>query len=120
MLLAISGVALALAACARAGDDAATPAPPVPQAVADPCAASVAEFARTLKSASGACRIDADCACYPGGIGEASGCGDVTDAASASALKAVASRYLQAGCQHTVQCAPWLCAPKCRKGFCLR
>jgi len=94
------------------------PMPPAIAAVADPCAPYLDEFARALAAAPGSCRIDGDCACYPGGIGEASGCGGVTDAITARALDAIAGRYLAAGCDHTVQCAPWICMPRCVDGTC--
>jgi hypothetical protein len=129
-------LALALAGCSRADDDVpktggppfetpgppfeTTGAPPTVPAPSDPCAPVIDEFAKTLARAPGTCAADDDCACYPGGVGEASGCGGVTDAKTATALHAISGRFLAAGCHHTVNCAPWMCDPKCADGRCSR
>jgi len=120
---------LALAGCSRPADDVrktggppfeTIAAPPTVPAPADPCAAFIGEFTKTLESAPGTCAANSGCACYPGGVGEASGCGGVTDAATVKTLDEIAGKYLAAGCNRTVDCAPWMCDPKCVGGRCSR
>lgn len=96
-----------------------TPSSEPPRA-ATPCDAHIAEFARVLGAASGACTTAADCGCYPGGVGGASACGGVTDARTADRLRAIADRFHAEGCDGTIQCAPWICAPKCENARCVR
>ena len=78
------------------------------------------EFARTLREGHGRCHEDADCACYPGGVGEAAGCGGVTDMDTAAALYRIATGFRGAGCRNTRDCAPWECHPTCQQGQCVR
>lgn len=93
----------------------ATPPPPPPT-----CGPMTEEFARTLREGHARCHEDADCACYPGGVGEASGCGGVTDMDTAAALYRVATRFRAAGCPNTQECAAWECRPTCQQGRCVR
>jgi hypothetical protein len=80
----------------------------------------IAEFERAMDEGSASCTTAADCACYPGGIGQRSGCGGVTGRETAARLGEIAQRYLAAGCRHTQLCAPWACAPRCESGSCVR
>ncbi|HPI22456.1 MAG TPA: hypothetical protein PLE73_04625 [Spirochaetota bacterium] len=72
-----------------------------------------------MERASGACVQSNECGCY-GAITEKAGCGGVTDKGTADQLGAIAMEFNAAKCAYSRRCAPWLCAPKCVNGRCVR
>jgi hypothetical protein len=93
------------------------PVPPVAPPVAPACAAARARFDQTL-AGGGACRADADCACY--GVLGLQGAIAVTDRRTAEALAPILDAYTQSLCPAAcVQTAvPPTCAPHCVSGRC--
>ncbi|HNV46139.1 MAG TPA: hypothetical protein PKJ16_03790 [Spirochaetota bacterium] len=85
----------------------------------DPCPGIRARFDAVLERASGACVQSNECGCY-GAITEKAGCGGVTDKGTADQLGAIAMEFNAAKCAYSRRCAPWLCAPKCVNGRCVR
>ena len=84
---------------------------------ADPCRAIQEEFGRVLRTATGSCTQDDECGCFDPVIGEA-GCGGITDSATTNQLRAITTRFHEAGCPWPHQCGPWACMPVCREGQC--
>lgn len=79
------------------------------------CSELRGRFAAELAKQSGSCSTDADCACHGA---EGGGCGGVTDAETARRLEPIAKEFHAAGCNYEVQCAAWMCRPKCVSGRC--
>jgi hypothetical protein len=95
----------------------ATPAPKPPQTI-DPCAALDQAYDDAVAHASGACKTDDDCTCYPGGLGAHPTCGGVTDRPSAAAIHAIANQFHEQQCRMSLECGAMGCAPHCEQGRC--
>jgi hypothetical protein len=112
MRRALVAFAILFAACGK--HDRAAPAP----GPTDACAAFHARFDDALAHAPGTCATDADCDCYPGGLGASPSCGGITDRKTAAALHAIADDFARASCRMTIQCSASVCAPRCERGRC--
>ena len=64
------------------------------------------------------CHTDADCGCFNGGVSAKRGCGGVAGASSAAELESLRKEFSKLGCESGVNCAAWMCAPRCRGGKC--
>ena len=82
------------------------------------CRAVAERFDAALSGASGACRTDADCACYKP-VSRRSGCGGITDKKTADTLRKLEVEFHRAKCDWWVRCAPWACRPVCARGRCI-
>lgn len=83
------------------------------------CADVRRRFSETLAKATGACATAADCGCYDP-VAAGLGCGGVTDAATAKALRDVEAELHANRCRWPHSCGPWACAPRCESGRCAR
>ena len=96
---------------------------PVPVSVAadaaSPCPALVRRWEVALAAASLACTTDADCGCFNGGVSEQAGCGGVAAKPSVATLEAIRTEFL-ASCDMALQCAAWVCSPRCAEERCAR
>ncbi len=97
----------------------ARPSDPDPDPITHPCVVAIAQFEQKLKNAAGTCQSAADCDCYPGGLGRKSGCGGVTDKATAKTLHDLAAEFRKDGCTVTQNCAARACQPRCEAGKCV-
>ena len=52
------------------------------------------------------------------GVDTSSGCGGVTDRATADAIEKLRGDFQRAQCKSGIQCGAWTCAPKCTAGRC--
>ena len=91
---------------------------PAPTSATGACVVHQDAFRVALASATGTCATNDDCGCYNPVIAEA-GCGGITDAATASRLRAIEDAWRSDGCQWPHQCGPWSCEPVCREGRCV-
>ncbi|MBN8611454.1 MAG: hypothetical protein J0L92_12755 [Deltaproteobacteria bacterium] len=94
-----------------------TPVPPA-TSTSGACVVHQDAFRVALASATGTCATNDDCGCYTPVIAEA-GCGGITDAATATRLRAIEDAWRSDGCQWPHQCGPWRCEPVCREGRCV-
>jgi hypothetical protein len=127
LLLAIVS-SLALGACsshdaapgkpAAASASGSRPAPSKPVPTVDPCAALDQAYDDAVAHASGACKTDADCTCYPGGLGAHPTCGGITDRQSTVAIDAIANQFHEQQCRMSLECGAMGCAPRCDQGRC--
>lgn len=82
------------------------------------CRAIADRFDAVLAGATGACRTDADCACY-NPVSRKSGCGGITERKTADKLRKLEEEFHRAPCSRWVRCAPWACRPVCARGLCV-
>jgi hypothetical protein len=82
------------------------------------CDGIAARWKKALAAGSSACTTDADCDCFNGGVDAAKGCGGVSDRATAASLEKVRDEFVKAQCTEAVQCAAWVCKPRCLEGRC--
>lgn len=104
---------------AQSAPPAARPAEPTPDPITHPCVVAAAQYDIAIEKGSDACQGDADCGCYPGGIGK-SGCGGVLSSDSVRKLGEIAKRFHDMKCQSSSDCAAWACKPRCESGHCRR
>jgi hypothetical protein len=93
---------------------------PTPDPITHPCVVKAVNYDQAIESGSTACKTDADCGCYQGGIGDKSGCGGVLNRASVKKLDDIAKEFHDMKCKITQDCAAWACRPHCEAGACVR
>ncbi len=82
------------------------------------CAELTQAFRRTWKQAPGTCATDNACGCY-NPVVEESGCGGVTDSATAATLAGIEKQFHAASCPWPHACAAQACNPQCAGGRCI-
>ncbi|HLD45436.1 MAG TPA: hypothetical protein VJC18_08375 [bacterium] len=83
------------------------------------CDALNEQFANTLGQHSGHCLQDSECACFDAGGYLSTPCGGVTDRYTAVKMNELIKLSIANKCGPAVACAPWLCQPVCKAGFCV-
>jgi hypothetical protein len=83
-----------------------------------PCATIVSRMRAVLARLPSACAADADCTCYPGGIEAVTGCGAVSDMATAREVTQIQADFRANRCDYSVSCAPRECRAACVQGRC--
>lgn len=83
-----------------------------------PCATVVSRMRAVVARLPSACASDAECMCYPGGIGAVTGCGGVSDPATAAEVARIQAEFRQSRCDYSVSCAPRECRAACMQGRC--
>ena len=91
---------------------------PTPDPITHPCVVKAAQFDVELKKNLTACKEDADCDCFPGGITRNAGCGGVRNKASAKKLHDINAEFGKMECKPVKSCAARECKPKCTDGQC--
>jgi len=80
------------------------------------CSATISSY-DALVASGGACKTDADCACFNGGVSQKTPCGGVTDKATEAKLEPLITAYQNGHC-NALMCAASMCMPKCSAGRC--
>jgi hypothetical protein len=112
--IVILAAATLLASHAACGNDRGEAMPPF----SAECRAIADRFDAVLAGATGACRADADCACY-NPVSPKSGCGGISDKKTTDSLRKLEDEFHRANCSWWVRCAPRACRPVCARGLCV-
>jgi hypothetical protein len=91
---------------------------PQPDPITHPCVVTAAQFDIEVRDGDKSCRSDADCECFPNGVGSKNACGGVTSKKSATKLRELALEYAKMKCTSQVECAKRACLPRCNGGTC--
>lgn len=82
------------------------------------CTALQERFDAVLKAGKAACAKNADCGCY-NPVSRKAGCGGITDKKAAESLAVIEKEFHRAGCDWPLDCAAWVCIPRCVMGRCV-